>query len=162
MPAETTISVPFTSEELVLFNNTMLKITKHSLNHWLTECLMFTINDKLTGFQNPFVQDWRTARPTIKYFENRESQGKVQWSPLKLNFADLSQEDLDESLEIIDDHHMNFWNVEHLTNYLLSQLLNGTDDKFDLPITQDYEIPFKAAHNNLTFKAINKDAFSED
>lgn len=162
MPAETTVNVPFTSEELTLFNNTMLKITKHSLNHWLTECLMSTISAKFTNFRNPFVQDWQTARPTIKYFENRESQSKVQLSPLKLNFAGLSQEDLDESLEIIDDHHMNFWNVEHLTDYLLNQLLNGTDDKFGLPITQDYKIPFKTAHNNLTFKAINKDAFSEN
>lgn len=162
MPAETTVNVPFTSEELTLFNNTMLKITKHSLNHWLTECLMSTISAKFTNFRNPFVQNWQTARPTIKYFENRESQSKVQLSPLKLNFAGLSQEDLDESLEIIDDHHMNFWNVEHLTDYLLSQLLNGTDDKFGLPITQDYKIPFKTAHNNLTFKAINKDAFSEN
>lgn len=161
MSAQISVNVPFTENELMLLNNTMLKITKHSLNHWLTECLMTAISAKFTDYENPFVQNWKTARPTIKYFENR-SNTTPNWSALTLGFAGLSQTDLNETTEIISDHNMNFWNLDQVATYLLTQLLNGSEEQFSLPITVEYQLPFKAAHNNLTFKAINKDAFSED
>lgn len=139
--------VPFSVHELDMLDHAMQKITKQSLNDWLTQDLTEIMNNKLINFNNPFVQNWKVARPTIKYFENRNSFTYPD-STLTLKFKDVKNQNfLDEINEIIDDHHLNFWNFDRLTTFLLLQLLSGTEDHFSIPVTKDYNLPFSQSQN---------------
>lgn len=147
--SSTTITLPFNQRELQLIDQTLQKITNNDLNSWLSNMLMKSFNEQFSNFANPFVVNWKAARPAIKYFENRNNWQKPQSIKLKIQFTSINQTTLNHVIEILDNHGLNFWNINRLSTFLLTQLLAGSDEQFSIPITNDYQIDFTRAHNEI-------------
>lgn len=155
--SSTTINLPFSQQEIQLISQTLQKTTNNDLNSWLTNALTKTFSEQFTNFTNPFVINWKAARPTIKYFENRNNWQNPQSTQLEIQFSGLDQTTLNHVVEILDNHGLNFWNVNRLSAFLLAQLLAGSDEQFSIPITDDYQVSFTRAHNEIMQHFMNQD-----
>ena len=124
-------------------------LLRYILNSWLSNMLMKSFNEQFSNFANLFVVNWKAARPVIKYFENRNTWQKPQSIELKIQFTSINQTTLNHIIEILDNHGLNFWNVNRLSVFLLTQLLAGSDEQFSIPITNDYQINFTRVHNEI-------------
>lgn len=155
--SSTTINLPFSQQEIQLISQTLQKITKNDLNSWLTNSLTRIFSEQFANFTNPFVVNWKAARPTIKYFENRNNWQNPQSTMLEIQFSGLDQTTLNHVVEILDNHGLNFWNINRLSAFLLTQLLAGSDERFSIPITDDYQVSFTRAHNEIMQHFMNKD-----
>lgn len=149
------VTVPFNKEELQQIDKTLQKITNNDLNSWLSNNLLLTMNEQFTEYNNPFAMDWRTARPVIKYFENKNQKGTDE-TQIDISFMGIPQDTLDLVVEILNNHGMSFWNVERLTVYFLTKLLTGTDKTFIVPVDNDSKNIFTLAHNMILIQRLKK------
>lgn len=149
------VTVPFNKEELQQIDKTLQKITNNDLNSWLSNNLSLTMNEQFTEYNNPFAMDWRTARPVIKYFENKNQKG-IDETQIDISFMGIPQDTLDLVAEILNNHGMSFWNFERLTVYFLTKLLTGTDKTFVVPVDNDSKNVFTLAHNMRLIERLKK------
>lgn len=155
--SSTTINLPFSQQEIQLISQTLQKTTNNDLNSWLTSALTKIFSEQFTNFTNPFVINWKAVRPTIKYFENRNNWQNPQTAQLEIQFSGLDQTTLNHVVEILDNHGLNFWNINRLSAFLLTQLLASSDEQFSIPITEDYQVSFTRAHNEIMQYFMNQD-----
>ena len=162
MDATIKVTVPVNDQEIQLLDQTMQKLTnKGNLKHWLGNNLLRVISEQYTNYDNPFVKHWQAARPTIKYFENRQNIKQAS-STIALYIPGIDQATMDDVIEIIENHHLNFWNFDNLATFMIDELLSGDDEEFALPITHEFDLPFKQAHNAIMMNAIDREVFGGD
>lgn len=135
----------------------MKEINNTNIIEWLTGVLeqMFTNSHfDYASIENPFVTHWKTARPTIKYFENRPFNQRNHCGVFFINFKNINKHNVRDIIEILNDHGNGFWTLDLICEYLVKQLLVGSDDYIQWPFNDYDKLLITTARNDITLSQL--------
>lgn len=122
--------INYNEEEQAAMSKAMQQITGQTLLEWIDDTVKQVIYHPDRPINNPFVIDYKTSRPIVKQLENRDITNFMHSTiRLQLDFPVIQVN------ETLKDHYNGFWTIDRIVDYLLSQLVCGSEKQFKIPFT---------------------------